>query len=307
MPDAVELGLCHLGQVGQAVHRRDARAPLEVGREGLTQEKGLRRHRHPAGRLQPVGPQRAPAQQERSTLATPQRLGHLVNGVGRHHGGAPSWPGRAGTRGRLRPGRVSRQDQRGHAARRPERGGHGVGAVGGHVISARRRAVPPRHRPGDGRDVRLQGGVVAGVVRRMVAHDVDDRRPGPPRVVEIGQPVAEARSEMQQRGRWAPGDAPVPVGGTGDDSLEEAEDAPHGGHVVQRCDKVHLRGARIGEADVDAGIDERRDERACAVHDDAPVRATPSSRSGLRMPAGSKARLMERISSSDTGSCSSRK
>ena len=77
MPDPVELGLRHLGQVGQPVHRRDARAPLEVGREGLTQEKRPRRRRHPAGRLQPVGPQRAPAEQERGALATAQRLRHL--------------------------------------------------------------------------------------------------------------------------------------------------------------------------------------------------------------------------------------
>ena len=189
----------------------------------------------------------------------------------------------------------------------PVGGGHRVGGVGGHVVGPRRRAVPPRHGAGDGRDVGLERRVVAGVVGRVVAHDVHDRRPGPPGVVQVGQPVAEAGPEVQQRGRRAPGDAPVPVGGAGDDALEEAEDAPHGRHVVERGDEVHLRGPRVGEADVDAGVDQGREQGAGAVHERAPVRATPSSRSGPRIPAGSKARLMERMSSSDTGSCISRK
>jgi len=56
VPDAVELRLRHLGEVGQPFHRRDTRAALEIRREGLTEEERARRHRHPACRLQPVGP-----------------------------------------------------------------------------------------------------------------------------------------------------------------------------------------------------------------------------------------------------------
>ena len=112
---------------------------------------------------------------------------------------------------------------------------------------------------------------------------------------------------MQQGGRRAPCHAPVPVGGAGDDPLEQAEDAAHGRHVVERGDEVHLRGARIGEADVDAGVDQCREQRAGAVHEGTPVMATPSKRSGLRIPPGSKARLMDRMSSNDTGSSNSRK
>ena len=141
----------------------------------------------------------------------------------------------------------------------------------------------------------------------MVTDDVHERRPGPAGVVEVGQPVAEARPEVQQRRRRSPGHAPVPVGRAGDDALEEAEDAPHGRHVVERGDEVHLRGPGVGEADVDLGVDQRREQGAGAVHALALLSSTPSSRSGPRIPRGSKARLMERISSSDTGSCSSRK
>ena len=131
----------------------------------------------------------------------------------------------------------------------------------------------PETGPGDGRDVRLEGRVVTGVVGGVVAHDVDERRAGPPCIVQVGQPVAEARPEMQQGRRRPAGDPPVAVGGTGDDALEEAEDAAHGRHVVQRGHEVHLGGPRVGEADVNAGIDERRKECSGAVHERAPARA----------------------------------
>ncbi len=62
----------------------------------------------------------------------------------------------------------------------------------------------------------------------------------------------------------------VAVGGAGDHSLEEAEDAPHGGYVVERGHEVHLGGPGIGEAHVDAGVDERREEGSGTVHLVAP-------------------------------------
>ena len=62
------------------------------------------------------------------------------------------------------------------------------------------------------------------VVRRVVADDVDDRRPGTAGVVQVGQPVAEARSEVEQHPSGATGDAGVAVGGAGRDALEQGED-----------------------------------------------------------------------------------
>ena len=107
----------------------------------------------------------------------------------------------------------------------------------------------------------------------MVAHDVDDGRVRPAGVVQVGQPVAEAGPEMQQRGRGPAGHPAVPVGGAGDHALEQAQDAAHGGHVVEGGDEVHLRGAGVGEAHVDAGVDQRREEGTGTVHEVAPVPA----------------------------------
>jgi hypothetical protein len=104
------------------------------------------------------------------------------------------------------------------------------------------------------------------VVRRVVADDVHDRRVGATGVVQVGEPVAEPRAEVQQRRRRSPGDPGVAVGGTGDDTLEEGEYGPHLGHVVEGGDEVHLRRAGVGEAHVDAGGDEGADEGLGAVH-----------------------------------------
>ena len=94
------------------------------------------------------------------------------------------------------------------------------------------------------------GGSLAQVVGGVVAHDVHDRRPGPAGVVQVGDPVAEARPQVQQRGRRATRHPAVAVGRPGDDSLEEPEDGPHLGHVVEGGDEMHLRRPRVHEADV---------------------------------------------------------
>ena len=135
--------------------------------------------------------------------------------VRRHRGAAPParpnaapWPPprrcRPGRRPVVRRGRggqgpVADSDHDASAGRTrvatqpggPMRGRHRVGRVAGHVVGPGRRAVPPRDRAGDRRDVGLERRVVAGVVGGVVAHDVHDRRAGPPRVVQVGQPVAE--------------------------------------------------------------------------------------------------------------------
>lgn len=99
----------------------------------------------------------------------------------------------------------------------------------------------------------------------MVAHDVDHRRAAAAGVVEVGQPVAEARPEVQERGGRLAGHAGVAVRRRGHDPFEQAEDAAHLGHGVEGGDEVHLRRARIGETHIDAGVDESTDEGLCAV------------------------------------------
>ena len=260
VPDAVELRLGHFGQVGQPVDGRDARPTFQVGRECLAQQEGAAHVGDPAGGVQPGRAERTTAEQEGSPLTRAQGLGHLVDRVVRHHRRPSPRTGRAGARGGLGPRGVGRQYQGRHAARRAERRGNGVRPVSGDVVRPCRRAVPARHRTGDGGDLRLERRVVAGVVGGVVAHDVDDRRAGSSRVVQVGQPVAEPGPEVEQRRRRTACHASVAVRGTGDDALEEAEHAAHGRHVVQRSHEVHLRSPRIGEADVDPGIDQRREE-----------------------------------------------
>ena len=201
--DALELGLRHLGEVSQSLHRRYAGAALEVGREGLAQHFGSGGAADPAGRMQGragAGPS------------------HREAGLPSHRSGGP-WP------------RSSTRSAGTHVGRGQERGADGPVADGDHeesagrtrvathpggpkaaatasaasapdVVGAGRDPVPARDGPGDGGDVGLEGRVEAGVIGGVITHDVDQRRPGAAGVVEVGQPVAQPGPEVQQgRGR----------------------------------------------------------------------------------------------------------
>ena len=56
-----------------------------------------------------------------------------------------------------------------------------------------------RERPGEALDVGGQRRVVVDVIDRVLADDVDDAGVCPLGVVQIGEPVGEAGTEMQQR------------------------------------------------------------------------------------------------------------
>ncbi len=167
----------------------------------------------------------------------------------------------------LAPRDVGGQDQRRDLTGRTVRGGHRVGRVGADLAGLRRPADEPRHVARHRLDVGLELRVVLLVVRRVVADDVDDRRLTLARVVQVGEPVAEARPEVQQRGRGPVGHAAVAVGRAGGDAFEQREHAAHLGHRVERGDEVHLRRAGVHEAGVDTARDERADECLGAVHD----------------------------------------
>src|SRR6202044_1426810 len=92
----------------------------------------------------------------------------------------------------------------------------------------------------------------------------------------------------------------VAVGGAGGHAFEKGQDPVHLGHVVQGGHEVHLRGARIAEADVDTRTHQGGKEGAGAVHAVSP--GALSSRCGPRMPKGSKTALMERMRSRFTAS-----
>ena len=133
------------------------------------------------------------------------------------------------------------------------------------IGSACRGPHPARDVARDGLDVGLQRRVVLDMVGRVVADDVDDRHLGAARVVQVRQPVAQARPEVQQRRRGPIRHPRVAVGGAGGDALEQAEHRTHLRHGVERGDEMHLRRAGVGEARRDAAVDERADQCLGAV------------------------------------------
>ena len=110
------------------------------------------------------------------------------------------------------------------------------------------------------------GASYCGVIGGVIADDIDDRRGGAARVVQIGQPVGEAGPEMQQRRRRLLLHAAIAVGHAGHRAFEQAQDRAHAPDLVERGDEMHFRGPGIGEADFDARGDERCDKAFGAVH-----------------------------------------
>ena len=100
----------------------------------------------------------------------------------------------------------------------------------------------------------------------VVADDVDHRRVGAPGVVHVGEPVGESGPEVQQGGSRPVRHAPIAVGRARDDALEQPEHAPHIPDPTERRDEVHLRGARVGEADLHSRAGQRLDQAFRPVH-----------------------------------------
>jgi hypothetical protein len=100
----------------------------------------------------------------------------------------------------------------------------------------------------------------------MFTDNVDDARACAFRVVEIGETIAKARPEMQKRGRRFASDTVVTIGCAGDNTFEKPEHTAHSCDAIERGDKVHLGGARIREAHIDAASDQRSYQTFCAVH-----------------------------------------
>ena len=169
--------------------------------------------------------------------------------------------------GALVPRRVGRQDQGRDLPRRRARGGDRRGTVGRDRLRIGRGLDPARERLGRGLDVGGQRRVVAPVIGRMVADDVDHRRRRLVGVVDVGEPVGHAGAEMQQGRRRVVGHPVIAVGRAGDHPLEEAEHAAHAVDPVERRDKMHLRGAGIGKAHIDAAADQGAHQAFRAIHD----------------------------------------
>jgi hypothetical protein len=255
--DVLELHARELGQVGNALHHRQARAALQAGGKGFGQQLHAAVRRDLRRREQAGFAQRPSPQQQRHLAARAHGLRHRLHGGivrhrrlrhRRHHGRHAA----------LAPGHVGRQDQRGHLPRQAARRDDGVrrvaaefgrGLGGAHET---RRDVA-RH----GLDVGLQLGVEPGVVGGVVADDVHDRHLAFAGVVQVGQAVAQAAAQVQERGGGLVGHARIAIGRTGGHALEQGQHGAHLRLAVQRGHEVHLAGAGVGEADIDAGIDQR--------------------------------------------------
>ena len=197
-------------------------------------------------------PRGGAAQHQHGVLAAADGIGGRAHGLGRgaRRGVARRDHGRRRARWQVRPGGVGRQDQRGNIARLASRDGDGLGRVGRDRASGERAPHPMRHGPRHSLDITGQRCVVLHMIGGMIAHDIDHGRARALGVMQVGQAIAQARPQVQQRGGGLVGHARITVGGAGHDTFEQAQHAAHVRLAIQRRHKVHLGRARIGKADV---------------------------------------------------------
>ena len=125
---------------------------------------------------------------------------------------------------------------------------------------------PGRHRPREALDIGSQRRVVRDMIRRVLADDIDDAGIGLFGVVQIGEAVGEAGTEMQQRRGGLAGHPEIAVGRPRDDAFEQPEHAADALDAIERSHEMHLRRAGIGEADVDVACDQRPHQAFRTVH-----------------------------------------
>ena len=90
------------------------------------------------------------------------------------------------------------------------------------------------------------------MVRRVLPDQVDDWHLRPACIVQIGEAIAQARSEMKQRARRFLNHARISIGGACDHALEETENATHFLNLIERGDDMDFRCTWIRKADLDA-------------------------------------------------------
>ena len=107
---------------------------------------------------------------------------------------------------------------------------------------------------------------------------------------------------MQQHRRRSVGDAGIAVSRAGGDALEKREHATHLGDHVQCGYEVHLGGARVGEAHVDAAVDQGLDQSLRAVHG-RTFRSSEKTRSALPCRKSLQASSLRPSSSRPANAC----
>ena len=78
------------------------------------------------------------------------------------------------------------------------------------------------------------------MIARLIADDVDDRRPGAAGVVEIRQAVRQAGAAMEQSDGGSAGHSAIAVRGARRHALEQTKHAVHAGYAVERRNEMHL-------------------------------------------------------------------
>lgn len=165
------------------------------------------------------------------------------------------------------PGDVGSDDQSRDLAGWAQGGFDGTGSVSRGSQQAWCPDDPSRDGPGKSLDIRARSRVlVLVVVAGVTAHDNDDRARRPTSIVEVGQPVREARSEMEQRDRGLFRHPAVAIGGAGRDTLMQAEDWPYRALFLEAGDEMDLGRSGIGEAGLDAAVHQRLHDTVGAVH-----------------------------------------
>src|SRR5260370_40112604 len=100
---------------------------------------------------------------------------------------------------------------------------------------------PTRNRPSKSMNIRCKGSIVLRMVRRVVTDNIDDRRPCATCIVEVGEPVRQPWSEVQQgRGRLLR-HAAVTISHPGHRAFEKTEHDPHALDPPDRRDELHTR------------------------------------------------------------------
>ena len=255
-----------IDHVGNAVHRHAAAAARDA-RVGTLRDQPRAGGGGDAMRvLQCIGAHGLAAEHDQRRLAAAQDLG----GIARSAPGSDCGFGGTGTGSAITPpssqdvsdGRISVAIWPGWV-----RAACTATAASAPTVAdeeaVRTQAEAPRAQPSVSA---VSGASLRAVIGRLIADDVDDRRLRAARVVQIGEAVGETWPAMQQRRCRLAGHAGIAIGRAGHHALEQAKDAAHAGHAVERGDEVHLGCAGIGEARIDAALQQSMDEAFGAVH-----------------------------------------
>jgi hypothetical protein len=270
VPHVLQHGDRLVDGVGDSLHRDPTRAASDARGEGGRKEPRPGRRRNLAGEVQGRLASRAAPQYQGGAFAGPQNLRSGRNRCIVRAGGVDAGARRdRRVRPFLRnlvPGGIRGQDEAGHPAGRAQGRRHRRGAVGRERVGAGRGAYPMAEGPRRPLDVGGQGRIEMPVMGGVIADDVDDRRLRPHGVVQVRQAVGEAWPEVEQRRGRPIQHARIAVGGAGGHAFEQREDAAHALHPVERRHEVHLRGAGIGEADLDMVLPQGLEQAFGAVH-----------------------------------------